>query len=79
MELLLSYANDTGSQIKEEHQENKEVKPFKLPPNNPDMKKAYAYLLKTRYINKEVVDFFVQQGLIYEDSKYHNAVFCRCR
>ncbi len=75
MELLLSYANDTGSQIKEEHQENKEVKPFKLPPNNPDMKKAYAYLLKTRYINKEVVDFFVQQGLIYEDSKYHNAVF----
>lgn len=75
MELLLSYANDTGSQIKEEHQENKEVKPFKLPPSNPDMKKAYAYLLKTRYIDKEVVDFFVQQGLIYEDSKYHNVVF----
>lgn len=75
MELLLSYANDTGTQILSEHEKQKEVKPFKLPPNNPDMKKAYAYLLKTRHIDHEIIDFFVQQGLIYEDAEYHNVVF----
>lgn len=75
MELLLSYANDTGTQIVSEQEEQKEVKPFELPPSNPDMKKAYAYLLKTRYIDQEIIDFFVQQGLIYEDAKYHNVVF----
>lgn len=75
MELLLSYANDTGTHIKEEKQEQRETKPFQLPQSNPDMKKAYAYLLKTRHLDHEVIDFFVQQGLIYEDAKYHNVVF----
>ena len=75
MELLLSYANDTGTQILSDHEEQKEVKSFKLSPNNTDMKKAYAYLLKTRHIDHEIIDFFVQQGLIYEDAEYHNVVF----
>lgn len=75
MEILLSYANDTGTLIKKDDQEEKVMKPFKLPPSNPDMKKAYAYLLKTRHIDAKIIDFFVQQGLIYEDAEYHNVVF----
>lgn len=75
MELLLSYAHDTGTQINEDHQEKKEVKPFQLPPRYTDMKKAYAYLLKTRLIDQEILGFFIDQRLIYEDAEYHNVVF----
>ncbi len=61
-------------------QEKKEVvevprKPFVLPPKNPDDKRLYAYLCKSRLIQKEVVDFFVKEGAIYQEEKYGNIVF----
>ena len=31
--------------------------------------------MKTRFLDKEVIDEFVRKGLIYEDKEYHNAVF----
>ncbi len=75
VELLLSYAHDTGISVRENVEEKQEVKEFVLPSRNTDMKKAYAYLLKTRFLDKDVIDEFVKNGLIYEDSKYHNVVF----
>jgi len=42
---------------------------------NQDMRKVYAYLLKGRFLDHEVVNFFVRGNLIYEDVEYHNAVF----
>ena len=50
-------------------------KAFVLPEANSDMKRVYAYLVKTRGIDAGVVSFFAKRGLIYEEAEYHNAVF----
>lgn len=47
---------------------------FYVPEKNHTMKYLYAYLLKTRFLDRGVVDTFVQKGLIYED-KFHSVVF----
>lgn len=53
----------------------KEKKPFVLPEAHSDMRRVYAYLLKVRFIDREVISFFAHQGMLYEDAKFHNAVF----
>ena len=50
-------------------------KAFVLTNANPTMRRVYAYLMKQRRIHREVITAFVQAGLLYEDAKYHNAVF----
>ena len=50
-------------------------KPFELPPVNDTNRRVFAYLLKHRHLDREVLTTFVRLGLIYEDQKYHNAVF----
>jgi len=58
-------------------------KPFALPKPHSDMRRAYAYLVKTRLIDREVVSFFAKAKLLYEScekskdgtKEYHNAVF----
>jgi len=52
-----------------------EKKPFKLPAPNKSMKQIFAYLLKARFLDRDVVKYFVDKGLIYESAKYHNCVF----
>ena len=39
------------------------------------MRRVYAYLLKQRGIDRAVLDHFAHERLIYEDAKYHNAIF----
>ena len=56
-------------------QEEEPPKPFELPPINGDCRRVYAYLLKQRRIDREVISHFVKAGLLYEDTKYHNCVF----
>ena len=53
----------------------RETKPFELPPKNDWMSRVYAYLIRHRKIDKEVLDAFVRKGMIYESADYHNAVF----
>lgn len=53
----------------------KEVKPFELPPKNDTMRRVYAYLIKHRCIDSEVLNAFVRANMIYESADYHNAVF----
>ncbi|MCQ5144466.1 DUF3991 and toprim domain-containing protein [Enterocloster bolteae] len=53
-------------------------KPFVLPEANKDMRRVFAYLTKTRCLDREVVSAFAHAKLIYEDAKYHNAVFVGC-
>lgn len=50
-------------------------KPFELPPANKDNRRVFAYLLKHRHLDRDVLTTFVKLGLVYEDQKYHNAVF----
>ena len=44
-----------------------------LKANNND--RLFEYLTEKRYISKEVVEKFVDKGLIYQESKYGNIVF----
>lgn len=65
--------------------EKKEVtkKPFELPPQNKDMCRTFAYLLKHRGLDSDVVSYFAKEKLIYEGreksgdgkNEYHNAIF----
>ena len=59
------------------------AKPFVLPPQSESMRRVYAYLLKQRCIDREILNAFVRKKLIYEScersrdgtKEYHNAVF----
>lgn len=53
----------------------KEKKPFELPEKHTDMRRVYGYLMHERMIDREVINRFVKDGLIYEDAKHHNAIF----
>ena len=39
------------------------------------MHRAYAYLLQQRGIDREVLNAFVREGMIYESAGHHNVVF----
>lgn len=53
----------------------KEKKEFILPKANQDMRRVYAYLLKNRFLDRDVVNHFAQAKMLYEDEEYHNAIF----
>lgn len=63
--------------------QKEEPKEFVLPTADREMRRLYAYLLKKRLIDREVLNTFVRAGLIYESCEptkdglreYHNAVF----
>ena len=55
--------------------QKEEKKPFELPAPNKSMNQIFAYLLKARFLDRDVVKYFVDKGLIYESAKYHNCVF----
>ena len=50
-------------------------KPFELPPKNANQRRLYAYLIKQRHIDKDVITHFVRAGTLYEDAARHNCVF----
>lgn len=63
--------------------EREENKPFILPNKNTNMRRVFAYLIKARHIDRDVISFFAKEGLLYEScemskdkrKEYHNAVF----
>ena len=55
--------------------EPKEKKPFELPPKNKDMHRVFAYLIKQRFIDADVISHFAKANKLYEDAEHHNAVF----
>ena len=52
-----------------------EKKEFKLPEANSNMHRVYAYLIKQRFINPNIISHFAKQHTLYEDKEHHNAVF----
>lgn len=52
-----------------------ERKEFLLPEAADNMRRVYAYLLKQRYIDRDILTYFVREKKIFEDKEYHNAVF----
>ncbi len=53
----------------------KAVKPFELPQMNDNMRRVYAYLLKQRKIDRDVLCAFADKNMICESLPYHNVVF----
>lgn len=69
-----------GEQGVEFKQTNKNDSPpkrkeFLLPEAADNMRRVYAYLLKQRYIDRDVLTHFAREKKIYEDKEYHNVVF----
>lgn len=81
IKLLGGEQGEVYSRVKERKQT--EQKPFVLPPKNMDMRRVFAYLIKNRHIDRDVVSFFAKHNLLYESceqsvdkmKEYHNAVF----
>ena len=57
-----------------EEKENKK-KPFVLPLQAKNNNRLYLYLAGNRALDRNVVDYFVERGLIYEERDHHNIVF----
>lgn len=49
--------------------------PFALPEKAGNMKRLFAYLLKTRFLSRDVVKAFVDAHLLYQEGKHNNIVF----
>lgn len=54
------------------------AKPFVLPKACGNMHRVFAYLIRTRCLDRRIVMEFAREKMIYEDAKYHNAVFVGC-
>ena len=48
---------------------------FKPPELSANMRHTFAYLIQTRKIDADVVQFFVNQKKIFETEQYHNVAF----
>lgn len=66
-----------------EENKKEDRKPFALPNKNINMRRVFAYLIKKRHIDRDIISFFAKEKLIYEScelskdktKEYHNAVF----
>ena len=66
---------EQGIVVMPQEETKKEKKAFALPKANQDMRRVYAYLLKNRFLDRDVVNHFAQAKMLYEDEEYHNAIF----
>lgn len=55
--------------------QEEEKKEFVLPVPAYDNRYLYSYLNNERAISRDIIDYFVKAGLIYEAKNYHNIVF----
>ena len=70
VEYLLQY---NGEPLPEHPQQKRA--PFSLPEASRNMNRVFAYLVKQRGIDREVLYAFVHKKMVYESAKHHNAVF----
>lgn len=74
MTMLLG-SNTESAYPQAKKQEAAPQKPFLPPVPNANMHRVFAYLLKTRGLDADVVTNFARRKLLYEDAAHHNAVF----
>lgn len=53
----------------------KHVKPFELPIKDKNNDLVIRYLCETRKIYREIVDYFISKGMLYQSANFKNAVF----
>lgn len=54
---------------------DKKKEPFTLPEKDDNYRRAFAYLIKTRMINPEIVKMFVHRNILYQSKQGKNCVF----
>ena len=70
----IKYARDSVADMSNERKERNHN--MILPPKNGNYRRLFAYLIQTRGLSPDVVSYFVQHKLIYEDAVHHNIVYC---
>ncbi len=76
--LIDTYDLETAEVIEKSHKPKREIQNTELilPERADTSKNVYAYLTKTRCINKNIVDHFIYNGNLYQD-EHNNCVFVR--
>lgn len=76
--LIDTYDLETTTVIEKSHTQKRERQntELTLPERADTTKNVYAYLIKTRHINKNIVDHFIYDGNLYQDN-HNNCVFVR--
>lgn len=64
---------DTTNTNNDSHPSKNKV--FILPKAYDNVNRAYAYLIKSRMIDREILQYFISNKQIFEDNKYHNIIF----
>ena len=72
--VLLLLGRKNGKSYEQAKPAKEAPKPFALPEPYGAMRRMYAYLMRQRHIDREVISYFVHEKLLYED-KHHNCVF----
>ena len=72
--VLLLLGRKNGKSYEQAKPAKEAPKPFALPEPYGTMRRMYAYLMRQRHIDREVISAFVHEKLLYED-KHHNCVF----
>lgn len=72
--VLLLLGRKDGKRYEQAQSAPPEPKPFALPDPYDNMRRVYAYLMRQRHIDREVITGFVREKLLYEDI-HHNCVF----
>lgn len=72
MQMLLGYNAGSVIQVTAPQEDNKH---FVLPEPNRDMRRVFAYLMKQRFIDRNIIAFFAHNKMLYEDADFHNAIF----
>lgn len=82
--VTLLLGGEQGGVYRPASEKKQEVKKqFALPNPHSDMRRVYAYLVKTRLIDREVINYFAKEKLLYESrekskdgmKEFHNAIF----
>ena len=72
--VLLLLGRKNGKSYEQAKPAKEAPKPFALPEPYGTMRRMYAYLMRQRHIDREVISYFAHEKLLYED-KHHNCVF----
>ena len=75
VQTLLGYSVEPIQRTTRQAPEPEPKKKFVLPEAHSDMHRVYAYLIKQRFISPEIITHFAKAHTLYEDAKFHNAVF----
>ena len=74
-ELLGKNMSEISRTIAKNIPKQKPHKEFTLPKANENMHRVYAYLIKQRYIDSDIITHFAHAHTLYEDKEHHNVVF----